>query len=225
MELDSHADTTALGKGCVILQDTGRTVTVEGFDDTIGSLNDVPIVTAAVAYDCPATYKTYILIFHEALYVSELEPNLLNPFQLRHQGIVVNDVPLFQLPEDQRSMESHSVISREEGLHIPLTLEGTMSGFTVRKPTTAEIQDADQDRVVFVHMTSDMVWQPHSGDVAAAEQELRDNLNRGYDLHQKESRDLGSLQARGQCREECLVAGRNGPAQATSVAVQQASQQ
>ena len=60
MELDSHADTTALGKGCVMLQDTGRTVTVEGFDDTIGSLNDVPIVTAAVAYDCPATYKTYI---------------------------------------------------------------------------------------------------------------------------------------------------------------------
>ena len=46
-----------------------------------------------------------------------------------------------------------------------------------------------------------------------------------YDLHQKESRDLGSLQARGQCGEECLVAGRNGPAQATSVAVQQASQQ
>ena len=50
MELDSHADTTALGKGCVILQDTGRTVTVEGFDDTIGSLNDVPIVTAALSW-------------------------------------------------------------------------------------------------------------------------------------------------------------------------------
>ena len=50
-----------MGKGCVILQDTGRTVTVEGFGDTIGSLNDVPIVTAAVAYDCPSTYKTYVL--------------------------------------------------------------------------------------------------------------------------------------------------------------------
>ena len=100
-----------------------------------------------------------------------------------------------------------------------------MSGFTVRKPTTAEIQNADPKRVVYVHMTSDMEWQPHNGDVAAAEQELRDNINRGYDLHEKESRDLGSLQARGQCREESYVAGRNGPAQATSVAMQQASQQ
>ena len=218
MELDSHADTTAMGKGCVILQDTGRTVTVEGFDDTIGSLNDVPIVTAAVAYDCPSTYKTYVLIFHEVLHVPELEPNLVNPFQLRHQGIVVNDVPLFQLPAEQRSLESHSVISKEDGLHIPLSLEGTMSGFTVRKPTTAEIQEGN---AIYVHMTSDMEWKPHDGSVAAVEQALRDNINRGFDLHEKESRDLGSLQARGQIgcqREESFVAGRHGPAQATSVA-------
>ena len=77
------------------------------------------------------------------LHVPELEPNLVNPFQLRHQGIVVNDVPLFQLPAEQRSLESHSVISKEDGLHIPLSLEGTMSGFTVRKPTTAEIQEGN----------------------------------------------------------------------------------
>ena len=64
MELDSHADTTALGKGCLILQDTGRTVTVRGFDGSIGSMKDVPIVTAAVAYDCPATFKVFVLIFH-----------------------------------------------------------------------------------------------------------------------------------------------------------------
>ena len=51
MELDSHADTTALGAACVVLQDTGRTVTVEGYSKEIGALTDIPIVTAATAYD------------------------------------------------------------------------------------------------------------------------------------------------------------------------------
>ena len=70
-------------------------------------------------------------------------------------------------------------------------------------------------------MTSDMEWNPHDGSVADVEQALRNNINRGYDLHEKESRDLGSLQARGQIgcqRGESFDAGRQGPAQATSVA-------
>ena len=116
---------------------------MQGFDGSIGSMKNVPIVTAAVAYDCQSTYKTYILIFHEALYVPELEPNLINPYQLRHQGIIVNDVPLTQLAPSLRNLDAHSIIAKEESLHIPLSLEGTMSGFAVRKPTIAEIQDAD----------------------------------------------------------------------------------
>ena len=51
MDLDTHADTCALGSACLILQDTGNTVSVGGFGETIGSMDDVPIVTAAVAYD------------------------------------------------------------------------------------------------------------------------------------------------------------------------------
>ena len=61
MELDSHADTCAFGSACLILQETGRTVTVEGFGEDLALLDDVPIVTAAVAYDCPTTGHTYVL--------------------------------------------------------------------------------------------------------------------------------------------------------------------
>ena len=61
MELDSHADTCAIGDACLVLQDTGRTVTVEGYMESAGSSNEVPVVTAAVAYDCPTTFNTYIL--------------------------------------------------------------------------------------------------------------------------------------------------------------------
>ena len=73
MELDSHADTCALGKECLVVGDSGRTVEVGGFEDSIGSIPDVKIVHAAVAYDCPKTFNTYLLIFHEALYLLHME--------------------------------------------------------------------------------------------------------------------------------------------------------
>ena len=46
MELDSHADTTALGDCCLVLQKTGRTVGVVGFGDSLGKLSGVPVVNA-----------------------------------------------------------------------------------------------------------------------------------------------------------------------------------
>ena len=51
MELDSHADTCALGKGCLILGDTGKTIDVGGYTKKLGAMKDIPIVHAAVAYD------------------------------------------------------------------------------------------------------------------------------------------------------------------------------
>ena len=145
----------------------------------------------------------------------DLEPNLINPFQLRNQGIIVNDVPIHHLKPHQRDLEAHSIIAKEESLHAPLSLEGTMSGFTVRKPTLAEIHNANPKGVVYVHMTSDAVWKPHDNSAAAVEQAYRDNINRGYDLHDKEPRDIGTMQARGQVNPAGgFVAGRNGPFQA-----------
>ena len=142
--------------------------------------------------------RTFILIFHESLYIPDMDVNLVNPQQLRHQDIEVNAIPLFQLQPEERTMESHSIISKPEGLHIPLMLQGTMSGFTVRKPTSDEIRDSNQDKVTYVHMTSDMEWKPHDDSFAAMEQALRDDLNRGYGLHRKEPRTISSYQARGQ---------------------------
>ena len=53
--------------------DTGNTISVTGFIDTLGTVKKVPIVTAAVAYDDPDTYTTYILFFHQALYFEKLD--------------------------------------------------------------------------------------------------------------------------------------------------------
>ena len=130
-----------------------------------------------------------------------MQTHLINPFQMRMEGVTVNDVPLQLIPLEQRTKEDHSVIHPEAGLHIPMSLKGTMSGWTVRKPTQEEILDStSQSRVTFVHMTSALKWKPNSLQFAAVEQTLRADLDRGLSFHQKESRDLstlGSMPARG----------------------------
>ena len=110
IELDSHADTCAFGRICLMLGDTGRTVDVGGFKESIGSVMDVKIAHVAVAYDCPKTFRTYLLIYHEVLYIPDMDDNLCNPNQIRAQGIKVNDAPL-QHMSTQLSMKIHHYIS------------------------------------------------------------------------------------------------------------------
>eukprot|EP00973_Karenia_brevis_P067467 9385002-Karenia_brevis.AAC.1 len=47
-ELDSHANMICLGKHCTVLRRTGRTVRVNAFADSVGSLNNIPVVDAVV---------------------------------------------------------------------------------------------------------------------------------------------------------------------------------
>eukprot|EP00985_Skeletonema_marinoi_P022137 scaffold13946_cov224-Skeletonema_marinoi.AAC.1 len=52
-ELDSHANMICLGKHCTVLRRTGRTVRVNAFADSVGSLNNIPVVDAVVVFDDP----------------------------------------------------------------------------------------------------------------------------------------------------------------------------
>ena len=40
---------------------------VFGFSNQLGMMQDIPIVAAATAYNCPITGQVYILVFHEFL--------------------------------------------------------------------------------------------------------------------------------------------------------------
>ena len=42
-----------VGSECVVFDDTGNTCTVNSFAKSTVSLDDVKIVDAAIAYDCP----------------------------------------------------------------------------------------------------------------------------------------------------------------------------
>ena len=204
MELDSHADTCTLGANCLVLQETGRTVDVQGFSDTLGIHNNIKVVTGAVAYECPTTFHTYVLIFNEALHFPSLDQHLLNPFQMRSHGIIVNDTPLHLLPEADRKPESHSILTNDTdtSLHIPLTLKGVMSGFDVRTPTWEEINNKDLPTVTHVEMTSPTQWNPEAKLHANLEESLRTNLD---SYHTPNNRQISHTQVRGPVGEDDCI--------------------
>ena len=52
-ELDSHANMVILGRNCFIFEWSGRTCNVMSFTKTLGTVQHIPIIDAAITYDCP----------------------------------------------------------------------------------------------------------------------------------------------------------------------------
>jgi hypothetical protein len=98
-ELDSHADTSAVGRNFVPINHNGTTCTVSPFLDThYEPVSEIPIVTAATAWTNPATAITYILIYLEVLWFGTvLLTTLIHPNQLRKSGISVLDNPFTRM--------------------------------------------------------------------------------------------------------------------------------
>lgn len=102
----------------------------------------------AVAFDCPVTYMTFILLFDHSLIIPGMHVHLACPDQMREHGITVNDIPLLRLPAHQRNHDSHSVIDSTQSLHIPLLYDKPISYFNVRNPTLDECSDYVNNRIV-----------------------------------------------------------------------------
>jgi len=154
-ELDSHADTCSLNHTAYIIKYLGKVAEVSGFTPSLNTLQDIPIVKAALAYDEPESGETVILIFNQALYFSNKLPNiLLNPDQMRSQGLTVDDCPKHL----SRGKSTHSIIIEDENVIIPLCLYNIMSYFNVRIPSAEEI-----DQCLNIQMTPEQLeWEPYS---------------------------------------------------------------
>ena len=92
MELDTHADTTVLGRNCLLIQDFNKTVSVTGWDASAGA-TECRTVSGVVAYDHPVTGQTYMLVFHQAIYLESMDNHLICPMQCRVSGVEINDTP------------------------------------------------------------------------------------------------------------------------------------
>ena len=164
VELDSHADTCCAGSNCTIIEQSGRTCNVIGFNrnNPNSELTDIPIVKAATAYDSP-TGETYIIVIPQALYLGEhLDYTLLCPNQLRHNGVIVDDVPRHLAPDPE--VATHDA-------RIPLELHGVISGFPTRTPTPDEIENCK-----WLILTSDLEWDPHSLAFAERENQINNDM-------------------------------------------------
>ena len=106
-DLDSHANMPVVGKNAYILAESGKTVDVSPFTPDYQSM-EVPLVDAAILYECPHDGKSYVLVLRNALHVPSMEHNLVPPFMLREAGIVVNEVPKIQVTDPTKS--DHAII-------------------------------------------------------------------------------------------------------------------
>jgi hypothetical protein len=75
--LDSHADTCVIGKHCLVTHVYNKTVSVTGYDNKLGSMKGMQIVSAALAYVDPLSRETLILRVHQAVHIPTMSNNLL----------------------------------------------------------------------------------------------------------------------------------------------------
>ena len=108
-----------VGKNAAIMNDTGRRAEVSPFTPDYEGLSKVPIVDAAIRYDCPYSRETYLLIVRNALSVPAMNHNLIPPFIMREAGVDAKCVPKIQCKNPEE--EDHSVYFKEEELCIPLS--------------------------------------------------------------------------------------------------------
>jgi len=171
-DLDTHANMVVVGAQATIIQRSGRTVEVNPFADVCNKVKNVPIVDAAVAYDCPYTGETYLLIMRNALYVPSMDHNLIPPFIMREAGLTVNDVPRIHCGGDV-TRESHCIVSKDPSLRIPLRLNGVFSQFTTR--ALSQEEEDDCDHYPFIMLTPDSHhWNPHDESYADNEENFLD---------------------------------------------------
>ena len=169
-ELDSHANMVVLGNECFVFE-KGGTCSVKGFAPGLQMAN-IPVVDAALAYDDPYTGISHILIVRNALYVKDMEHNLVPPFILREAGLDVKTTPKVQCKYP--TVENHSIYSKEHDLRIPLKLSGIFSYFITRRPHMDEISNLDADDVVL--LTPDSVeWDPYSNHWEIMEDSMLDD--------------------------------------------------
>jgi hypothetical protein len=94
LELDSHADTTVLRAGALIIQSYDRPVEVVGYDPQQG-LQMFEMVSGIPTFDHPWDGQVYHLMFHQAIHMPQLDHHLLCPIQCCVNDMTVDNIPNF----------------------------------------------------------------------------------------------------------------------------------
>jgi hypothetical protein len=155
-----------VGRHAYILAETGKTVEVSPYTPDYKAMQ-VPLVDAAVRYDCPFAGKSYILVIRNALHVPSMNNNLIPPFLLREAGITVSDVPKIHVADPTE--DDHAITFPDTGFRIPLSLWGVFSYFPTSKPCHDDLVEPED-----VYLLTPTHWNPHSDHYARNEEAMLD---------------------------------------------------
>ena len=102
-------------------------------------MSRVTIFNAVLAYDCPISGKTTLLVARNAFLVQSMNHTLILPFIVREAGLKVKEQAKIHVEEPTK--ENHSIYSSEINLRIALQLEGIFLVFKTRKLNNEEITE------------------------------------------------------------------------------------
>ena len=134
IKLDLHADTNVLGRNCVILTYTGKDCEVSPYSDEYNSTQHVPVVSRATSWNFSHFGETFVLIFNKASCMGEmLDHTLVNPNQILHHRINVQDNPCIQNPM--------VITFPEEDVTVPLYMSVTIDCADTSSTTQQQLYD------------------------------------------------------------------------------------
>jgi hypothetical protein len=107
-DLDSHTDQCLLGNNALVIHDYNKLVNVVGYDPRGPVTCSLHTISGALAYDCPDSGETFILIVHQAIHNPKLEHNLLSPFQMRLNDVIVSNTPKFMT--EMPTEKDHAIV-------------------------------------------------------------------------------------------------------------------
>ena len=81
----------------------------------------IPIVDVCIKWIDPQTDKAHFFVFKDALYVEQMEYNLIPPFLLQEAGWIVNEVTRIHC-HDLVSEYSYCFLHQTKEIRIPLGL-------------------------------------------------------------------------------------------------------
>ena len=118
IELDSHADTIVFGRNCAVIHFTERERNVSSYTNAYEPIKSVKIACSRTEWTLLASGETYILLFNKGLWMGDkMDHTLVNPNQMRHFGIKVQDKPYGDTP---------LYLMTEDGdFALPLAVQGT----------------------------------------------------------------------------------------------------
>ena len=104
LEMDSHADTTVLGKGCLVVYDFDRPVNVTEYDPEEGS-KCFRNLTGVLDYDHHQTGNPYFLVINQSKHLDRLGNHLMCTIQFSKNRIRIKNTTKYHSKSPDESKQ------------------------------------------------------------------------------------------------------------------------